>query len=184
VSALASRLHGVAVLAERAAAAGQFAELTGPPADPALIGALQEVADALYQHPRFMDPPLGFAKELVQYLLTLVYVLFCVAVLLAAPNPAQPWVLAATMAGCLMVTQFLTVLIAKVWDRYSVRALAAAGEPETVEHLVCLVRSRLAAITATLETDRNDNHLAIGRQIDYALRWLDAAEQAATERPG
>jgi hypothetical protein len=173
------RLQDAAALAERAAIAGQYAEVTGQRTDPAVIGGLHRVADALYIF-RPLDRPLGFRRNLVEATLPIGgWVLFCVAVLLAVPNPVQPVVLAATITGGAIVAGFLTVLVAAVWDRYSARALAAGGVAETVEQRIATIRSRLALIAATLETD----HYDIRQRIDYSLYWLDIAEQAATRPP-
>ncbi len=170
------RLQDAAVLAERAAVAGQYTEVIGQRTDPAVIGGLHRVADALYIFPP-LDRPLGLRRNLVETVVPVSgWVLFCLAVLLAVPNPAQPWVLAATITGGAIVAGLLSALVDLAWDRCSARTLAAGGRPETVEDLIATIRSRLVSIAATLETHHDDTR----QRIDYSLYWLDVAEQAAT----
>jgi hypothetical protein len=91
------------------------------------------------------------------------------------------WAVAVTGAVFAML---LADLVAGVWDRYSIRTLACGVQVRTVEDVTAAVRARIAQITASLETDHDDTHLAVGQQIEYALIWLDATEQAPTEPPG
>jgi hypothetical protein len=172
VTGLAERLRDAAALTEQAAVGSQHAELAGPRADPAVIGALQLAADTLYHAAEVLGPPpVPSRRTLTMSALTMGgWAVFCVAVLLAVPDPAQPRVLAATIAGGVVFAMLLADLVAAVWDRYSIRTLAsglASGvQARTVDDVIATVRARIAEITASLETDRDDTHLAVGQQIE------------------
>jgi hypothetical protein len=181
VSARPGRLHRAAVLAERAAVAVQYAELTGPRADVALIAGLQQVADALYQHPRHLDPPVAPRRNRVENVISYSsWLVVTTAVLLIAPHPARPWTVAAAMTAGLTAMMLLARLVSTTWDRYPVRVLTAGRERDGVTDLIAALRTELSQIAATLEPVRHGADLEVGRRLEYALGWLDIADDAAT----
>jgi hypothetical protein len=118
VSTLSNRQHRAALLAERAAVAVQYAELTGSRADVAVVAGLQQVADGLYQHPRNLDPSAGPRQRLVDTLVWFgVWGAVAVAVLLAVPDPTRPWAIASAITGGMLAGLLTVPLVGTIWDR-------------------------------------------------------------------
>jgi hypothetical protein len=178
MSGPAARIRSAAVLAERAAAAHQYAGLAGARPDPATIGALQLASDSLsYAADRLEPPPRTSGRTQVEALLmTGVWVVSLVAVLLAVPDSSRPWVLTLALVGAGLLSTLLGRVVTAVWDRQAIRALAST-KPLEVQHTIAELRIRVSEVAATLQPDRDDAHLEVGRRIESALVWVDAAER-------
>jgi hypothetical protein len=186
MSRLPARLRSAADLAERAAVARQQAELTGAPTDPATIARLQLVADALIYAAEPLDPPpvASRAALIEAAIMTGTWVVSSAAVLLSVPNPAQPTTLAGTLVGCGVLATLIGQTVAALQRRREIRILPPVDDPGQVQGTIAELRIQLAEIMAALEPDRVGDHLEVGRRVDMALVWLDAAEQAQLETPG
>lgn len=183
---IAAQLRDAADLAERAAVERQHAELDGPRCAPAIIGGLELAADTLrYSAKPLAPPPVATRRAMTDSaLMSSVWAISCVALLLTVPNPAQPMVLAITLAGTGVLSKLVRDVVVAIWDRRDVRRLAAAvNEPEDVQHAIAELRTRIRVITGALEPDRNDLHLEAGRWIESAQVWIDAADHALAETP-
>jgi hypothetical protein len=169
----------------RAAVERQHAELDGPRCAPAITGGLELAADILRSAAKPLAPsPVASRREMTEAALTSVWAISCVALLLTVPNPAQPLVLAVTLAGTAVLSKLVRDVVVAIWNRRDARRLAAAvNEPEDVQHAIAELRTRIRVITGALEPDRNDLHLEAGRWIESAQVWIDAADHALAETP-
>jgi hypothetical protein len=186
VTDIATELREAADLAERAAVQRQHAELDGPSGAPAIIAGLELAADTLrHAAKRLAPPPVASRRVMTDSVLMIsVSVISCVALLLTVPNPAQPLVLAVTLAGTTVVSKLVRDVVVAILDWRHVRRLGAAvNEPEDVQRSIAEQRTRIRAITDALEPDRNDLHLEVGRQIESAQVWIDGADHALAETP-
>jgi hypothetical protein len=102
-------------------------------------------------------------------------------VLLAVPDPLQPWVIAGTMAATCVLAMLLGDDVAAVWDRQTLRTLSSTAEHVAIQNTITDLRAHIAAASAALEPHRNDAHLNAGQQIEYALTWLDAVEHELSQ---
>jgi hypothetical protein len=109
------------------------------------------------------------------------WVVSCVVVLWAASDPAQPWVIAGTLAATGVLAMVLGDAVAAVWDRHTLRTLRSTAKDDTVQDAIADLRTQVSAITRVLEVHSNDAHLKAGQQIEYALARLDAVEQELSE---
>ncbi|BCB78161.1 hypothetical protein ACFQ1L_16840 [Phytohabitans flavus] len=99
----------------------------------------------------------------------------CVGILLAVPHPAEPWVLALTFGGTMILGRLARDAVSSALDRRKARAYAASHPAETgdIEDTFAELRSRIEAIAAELEPMRYDSHLRARQEIERALAWLD-----------
>jgi hypothetical protein len=185
VNDIAASLRHAADLAERAAVERQHAELDGPRCAPAIIAGLELAADTLrYAAEPLAPPPVASRRVMTESALMIsVWVISCVALLLTVPSPAQPLVLAVTLAGTGVLSKLVRDAVVAIWDWRDARRLATAvNEPEDIQHIAEL-RTWIRVITGALEPDRNDLHLEIGRRIESAQVWIDAADHVLAETP-
>lgn len=180
MSGIAARLYATAELATRAAVHRQHADLNGTVHDDA-IGRLENVADWLKEAAKNLEPPPPAAsrRQLTGGLLMIaVMTVACVAILLAVPHPAEPWVLALTFGGTMTLARLVHDTIFSGLDRRTARAYTVGDptdptDPGDIEEVFAHLRSRIAAIAADLEPVRHDTHLRAGQEIERALAWLD-----------
>ncbi len=179
-------LRAAAALAVRAAVIVQHSEVAGLPAMPAIIGELQLVAEYLHHGASLLEtPPIGSRRTItISSIMMGGWIISATMVLLAVPDPAQPWVIASTLAAGSVFATLLGDGVAAVWDRHTLRALRSIPDNPTVQDSINDLRGHLAAATATFQTDRNEAHLKVGQQIEHALVLLDRVEYMISRTPG
>ncbi|GAA4261108.1 hypothetical protein [Dactylosporangium darangshiense] len=183
MSAIAPQLREASSVAERAAAERQHGESNGPGTDTEIIGGLQFVAETLSHAAGLLDSsPVPPRRSMIESAVLMGgWVISCTAVLLAVPHPAQPSVLAVTLAGGGILATLLASAVSAVWNRRSARAVAAAEANYDIHAAIDDLRTRISACAAALEPHRNDVHLDVGRWIERAQTWLDVVDTAASE---
>jgi hypothetical protein len=164
-------------LAEHTAVEKQLAELDGPRSTVGVIAGLELAADMLrYAAEALSPPPLASRQVAIESLqMTGLYVISCVAVLLAVPDPADPLVLAAAFVGSPVLAKAAWDLFDAIRDR---RRTHTPPEPRDTWLAIAEVRTMILATTRVLEPDRDDRHVEAGRRIESAKVWLDSAELA------
>jgi hypothetical protein len=172
VSSIAARLYATAEVATRAAVHRQHADLDGAVHD-GTIDRLQSVADWLWAAAKnFESPPVASRRQLTaSSLMFAVMTVASVAILLAVPHPAEPWVLALTFGGAQILARLVVSPIFSALDRRAARY--AATDPGDIEDVFADLRSRIAAVAVDLDPVRHDSHLRAGQEIERALAWLD-----------
>jgi hypothetical protein len=183
---IAAGLRDAADLAERAAVVRQYAELDGWRGDPAVIACLELIADTLRHAAAALTPPPLVSRRTAAESISgsVVWAISCAAFLLTVPNPAQPLVLAAGIAGVGVLSTLVVGAVGTIWDRRVAGRLAAAvNQPDDVRGTITELRIRVRALTDALEPDRYRAHLEVGRRIESVHVWIDGADHVLAEPP-
>ena len=187
VKAIDAELHECAESAELAAVAVQHAELDGPRRTPAVIGRLESAAGMLRSAAEAHSSLPAFSRrEMTMAALTpSVWAISCVALLAITPNPAEPIRLAIILTGTILLSMVVGHVVSATWTRREARRLAiAVNRPDDVRNAIAQLWTRIHTIAGALKPASNDRHPEVGRRIDAALFWIDAADDALAETAG